>query len=142
MPWLEFNLQAIGLSQIVLALIHLGFERRFAWKEDLKTISRLNQQLMYVHTFFVAFVIFLNGCLSLFAFKALLEPSGLGIAISLGLTIFWALRLFFQFFVFDRSLWIGRGFETVIHLVFGVVWLWYAFSYGLIFLNQNGMFTR
>lgn len=129
MDLLVLNLQAIGISQILLALFHLSFEKQFDWKEDLDTISLLNRQLMYVHTFFVAFAVFLNGLLSLFATRLLLEPSTLTLYILLGLSIFWLARLYVQFFVFDKTLWIGQGFNTVVHVVFGMVWLWYSATY-------------
>ncbi len=129
MDVLELNFRLMGLTQVALALIHLGFERRFEWKRDLAGISLLNRQLMYVHTFFVAFAVFLMGCLNLFAPDALLTPSRLSVWVSVGLTVFWAARLYTQFLVFDRRLWLGRGFETVAHVVFGFAWLWYTASY-------------
>lgn len=123
------NLQAIGISQILLALIHLGFEKRFNWKEDLREVSLLNRQLMYVHTFFIAWFLFLNGLLSLLGARLLLEPSALALYVLLGLSIFWLARLYTQFLVFDKSLWLGQGFNAVVHIVFGAVWAWYSLTY-------------
>ncbi len=135
---LEWNLRILGLTQVVLALMHVDFSRRFAWRKELPALSLINRQLMSVHTFFVAYAVFLNGCLCFFAAPALLERSTLGIAVTAGLTLFWLTRLYFQFFVFDRQLWVGRGFESVAHVVAGLVWLWYSSSFGLVFLIQIG----
>ncbi len=132
MDLLELNFRLMGLTQIALALIHLGFEQRFDWKRDLAGISLLNRQLMYVHTFFVAFAVFLMGCLNLFAPAALLEPSSLSVWVAVGLAVFWAARFYTQFLVFDRRLWLGRGFETLAHVVFGFAWLWYTVSYAIV----------
>lgn len=133
------NLQVIGISQILLALIHIGFEKRFDWKEDLRDISLLNRQLMYVHTFFIAWFLFLNGLLSLFGARLLLEPSALAFSVLLGLAIFWLARLYAQFFVFDKSLWLGQGLNTMIHIVFGMVWLWYSLTYLFISWHHGQM---
>jgi hypothetical protein len=48
----------------------------------------------------------------------LLILSELGHRICLGLGVFWGLRLFFQFFIYSKKLWKGKGFESVAHIVF------------------------
>lgn len=51
-------------------------------------MSLINRQLMYVHAFFIAFVIFLMGLLCLTSANGLLH-AGFGKRISLGLSLFW-----------------------------------------------------
>jgi hypothetical protein len=136
---LEINLRLIGLSQIALALIHLGFDRQFGWKQDLGLIKLINRQLFQVHTFFVAYTIFLIGLLCLFGAQALLANSPLAAWIAGGLFAFWLARFYCQFWVFDKTLWLGQGFNTLIHIVFGFLWVWYSASYGMLFLIQTGM---
>jgi len=126
------NLQVLGISQMVLAFVHLVFESRFDWKRELAPLSLLNRQLMYVHTFFIAFVVFLNGVLSFFAAKHLINPSPLAVYIVSGLSIFWLVRLYSQFFVYKRELWLGKRFETGVHILFSLIWLWYSLSYLLL----------
>lgn len=138
---LEINLRLIGLSQIVLALIHLSFEKRFGWKQDLVSLSLLNRQLFLVHTFFVAYTVFLIGCLCLFGAKALLAPSPLGTWVTGGLFVFWLARLYCQFWVYDTKLWMGHGFNTVVHILSGFLWMWYSITYGLMFLYQIGIIS-
>jgi len=41
--------------------------------------------------------------------------------ISLGLGIFWVLRLFIQFFQYASLLWKGKTFETIIHILFAII---------------------
>lgn len=123
------NLQAIGISQILLALIHLGFEKRFNWKQEFTSLSLLNRQMTYVHTFFIAFTVFLNGLLCFFAAEHLVTPSPLGFYLLFGLSIFWITRLYTQFFVYKTELWRGKTFETTVHIVFSLIWLWYSLSF-------------
>ena len=50
----------------------------------------------------------------------------LGKKISLGLGIFWAIRLFIQFFVYSSDLWKGKKLETSIHILFSIFWTYFS----------------
>lgn len=104
-----------------LALIHVFFPKYFNWKEELKSLNLINRQMMTVHTFFIAFVVFLFGLLCLTSATDLTQTK-LGKTVSFGLGIFWATRLFFQFFVYSSKLWKGKLFETTIHSAFIFLW--------------------
>ena len=110
---------------MILALIHAIFPKYFNWKQELKHLSLINRQMMTVHTFFIAFVVFLFGLLCLTS-AADLTQTKLGKTISFGLGVFWTTRLVFQLFVYSRKLWEGKTFETTIHIVF--IFLWTYFS--------------
>jgi hypothetical protein len=47
-----------------------------------------------------------------------------GKRILLGLAIFWAVRLLVQFFGYSSKLWKGRSFETGVHIVFSLFWIY------------------
>lgn len=108
---------------MALALVHVIFPRYFKWKEELKPLSLINRQMMQVHTFFVALVVFMMGLLSFISTDDLLHTQ-LGKTICLGLGIFWLCRLFFQFFVYSPLLWKGKPFETSVHIVFSLFWMY------------------
>lgn len=127
----EWHLRIAGALQIVLALMHLGFPRRFNWAEELARLSLLNRQMFQVHTLFVCLVLLLIGALSLLAPAALLEPSALSRLVLLGIAIFWAVRLYCQWFVYDPALWRGRTFETTVHAVCTLLWLYLTAVYAL-----------
>lgn len=120
---MELHLKIIGILLIALALIHFVFPKRFNWKQELSSLSLINRQLMYVHSFFIAFVIFLMGLLCLTSANELLNTS-FGKRILLGLAIFWAVRLLVQFFGYSSKLWKGRSFETTVHIVFSIFWIY------------------
>ena len=115
------HLKIIGLLLVVLACIHAIFPRYFDWKNDLAPLNLINRQMMYVHTFFVAFVVFLMGVLCWTSPEDLVQTA-LGKKICFGFGVFWFARLVIQFFGYSTELWRGRTFETVIHVVFGVLW--------------------
>jgi hypothetical protein len=76
---------------------------------------------MYVHTFFIALLLFLIGLLCLTSANELVT-TGLGKKISLGLAIFWIVRLYFQFFGYSSKIWKGKLFETIVHILFSLFW--------------------
>jgi hypothetical protein len=130
---MELHLKIIGTLLIILALIHFFFPKYFNWKQELSSLSIINRQLMYVHSFFIAFVIFLMGLLCLTSANELLSTN-FGKRISLGLAIFWTVRLCVQFFGYSSKTWKGKSFETVIHVVFSIFWTYVSAVFVLAYL--------
>lgn len=120
---MEVHLKIIGVLLMALAAIHISFPKYFNWKKELKYLTLMNRQIMMVHTFFIAFVVFLIGLLCMTSATDLIQTK-LGKTISLGLGIFWATRLIFQLFVYSKKLWKGKVFETTIHIVFTILWIY------------------
>lgn len=118
---MEIHFKIIGILLMLLALMHIFFPKYFNWKEELKSLSLINRQMMTVHTFFIAFVVFLIGLLCLTSATDLTQTK-LGKTISFGLGIFWTTRLFFQLFIYTPKLWKGKTFETTIHVLFSLLW--------------------
>jgi hypothetical protein len=128
---MELHLKIIGWVLVVLAFVHLDFPRRFNWKEELQSLSLINRQMMQVHTFFVAFFVALIGILCLYSTTDLINTV-LGKQISFGLFIFWGVRFVFQFFVYSPKLWKGKPFESTIHILFSILWLYISSVFFLI----------
>jgi len=118
---METHLKVIGSLLIVLALIHVVFPKYFNWKQELSALSLANRQIMYVHSFFIAFVVLLLGVLCLTSSAELINTA-LGKRVSLGIGLFWGVRLLVQFFGYSSKLWKGKPFETAVHIVFAVFW--------------------
>ena len=131
---MELQLKIIGLFLIVLSVIHVFFPKYFDWGEELSGLSTINRQMMYIHTFFIALVVLLMGVLCLTSPDQLLETT-LGKRVSLGLGIFWAARLYIQFFGYSKELWKGKKFETVIHVFFSFLWAYFSFIFIKIWLG-------
>lgn len=125
---MEIHFKIIGVLLIALALVHIVFPKYFNWKEELKSLSLINRQMINVHTLFIALTVFLMGLLCLTCTSELIETN-LGKKISLGLGIFWTIRLFVQVFVYSRELWKGKIFETMVHIVFSLFWTYLSFMF-------------
>src|SRR5688572_20047404 len=130
---MELHLKIIGILLIILAVIHVIFPKYLNWKEDLKPLSIINRQLMYVHSFFIALVILLLGVLCLSSANELIDTI-LGKRISLGLGIFWTTRLIIQFFGYSSKLWKGKTFETSVHVISSILWTYLSVIFTLIYL--------
>ncbi len=130
---MELNIKIAGIFMILLSLMHIGFPRYFKWEIELKKVSLINKQLMEVHTFFVAFTVFLMGILCMISSNDLIN-SMLGRRISMGLGVFRGLRLFIQLFGFSSSLWKGKTFETSMHFLFTIIWIYFTISFLILFL--------
>mgnify|MGYP003529911487 CR=1 FL=1 len=131
---MELHLKIIGILLIVLAFIHVIFPKYFNWKKELASLSLINNQMMYVHTFFVAITVFLMGLLCFFCAEDI-TTTRLGKQLSLGLFVFWGLRLLFQFFVYSSKLWKGKSFETAMHIIFSLLWIYLTTIFLLIYLR-------
>ncbi|MFK7906106.1 MAG: hypothetical protein AB8B69_13325 [Chitinophagales bacterium] len=129
---MELHLEIIGSLLIVLALVHVIFPRYFNWKSEFHLVSLINRQMMYVHTFFLALVVFLMGFLCLSSAKEIIDTS-LGNKIALGFAIFWTTRLVIQFFGYSSELWKGKNFETIVHILFSILWTYMSGVFWLIY---------
>ena len=120
---MELHLNIIGFALIPLALIHVIFPKYFKWKEELKSLSLMNRQMMTVHTFFVALIVLLMGVLLVTSAHYIVSTKQ-GNHIALGFAIFWSARLLTQFFWYSSKLWKGKAFETIVHIVFSLAWVY------------------
>ncbi len=125
---MELHLRVIGGALVVLALLHAAFKRYFNWRQEFAPVSLINRQMMYVHTFFVAFAVLLMGLLCLTSAPELVGTP-LGRRVLLGFGIFWFARLLIQFFGYSKALWQGKRFETGVHVVFAVFWSYLSFVF-------------
>jgi hypothetical protein len=123
-------LKTAGGILVGLAVLHAFFPIYFKWRDELRSITPLTRQIHYIHTFFIALIVLLNGLLYLTCTKDLLTTA-LGHRISLGFFIFWACRLILQFFGYSSSLWRGKPFETAMHVLFSLLWLFLTLVFGV-----------
>lgn len=122
---METHLKIVGSLLIVLSLMHMIIPKYFKWEQELSSLSLITKQILYVHTFFIAFIVLLMGLLCLnYSHELVYDPFGR--VISLGLFGFWLTRLIFQFFVYSPKVWRGKGFETVMHVVFAMTWFYFT----------------
>jgi hypothetical protein len=133
---MEIHLKITGSLFVVLSFIHIIFPSYFSWKKELCTLSIMNRQMMYVHSFFIAFTVMLMGILCITSAQELIETQ-LGRKIVFGLFIFWVVRLVFQIFVYSPELWRSKKFETLMHITFTIFWLYVSTVFLFAFLGRQ-----
>ena len=131
---MELQIKIIGLILIVLALIHVIFPKYFNWKNELISLSLINRQMVYVHSFFIALTVLLMGFLCLTSAHEIITTS-LGKRISFGLAIFWFSRLLIQLFGYSPKLWKGKKLETFVHMAFCLFWIYFTMLFAIIWLS-------
>ncbi len=133
---LKLCLQIVGVLMFALVLVNVEAARRLKWRDELQKVSLLTRQVFFVHMGFIILLLAMFGALSLFFANALIEQSLAGRVLTDGLALFWTVRLFTQWFVYDRKLWIGHRFNTSVHILFTGVWGFFAGTYGAAFVQQ------
>ncbi len=118
---MESHIKAAGVAMIILAMTHVAFPRYFNWRDEFASLSLINREMAYVHTFFIALMLLLLGVLSVTSAKDLISTD-LGHRICLGIGVFWSARLIIQLFGYSSKLWRRKYFETSVHIVFLVLW--------------------
>jgi hypothetical protein len=131
---MELQLKIIGVILIVLALVHGIFPRYFDWERELSSVSLINRQMMWVHTFFIALSLVFMGLLCITSAEDLVGTS-LGRKVCLGLGVFWFARLLIQFFGYSPELWRGKPFETIVHILFAILWAYMSATFLIVYWN-------
>lgn len=129
-----FHLKIIGVILIVLSLVHGGFPKYFKWRDECGSLSLINRQMMYVHTFFLGLILLMMGIICLISADEIIETA-LGKKLALGFGVFWGFRWLFQFFVYKPELWKGKLFETTIHILFALLWTYFTAIFLLIYFS-------
>jgi len=134
---MEINLNIVGCLLITLALLHIIFPRYFNWTNELRSVSLVNRQMMYIHTFFIALALFLMGLLCLTSAQQIIKTE-LGNKISFGFGIFWLARLIIQFFGYSPILWKGKRLESAIHIAFSILWIYLSVVFFYVYYKPMG----
>jgi hypothetical protein len=115
-------LRIAGIGLIALALLHFPMATKLGWREDAARLSPMNASVFHVHTFFVCLVLVMMGLPCVIQPEVFLVPSKAGAWVTWSIALFWALRLYCQFFVYRADLWRGKRMETTMHWIFTAIW--------------------
>src|SRR5688500_5618087 len=127
---LVIHLRVVGVAMLLLVVMNIvDVPRRFRWKEEMASLSLLNRQIFQVHAAFICIVLMLFAALTLALPRELLQPTPLARAVVGGVGTFWFLRLLTQCFVYDRRIWRGSRFYTVMHIFFTALWIYFTATF-------------
>ena len=118
------HLRLVGVVMASLVVVNLMVPGRFHWREEMSRLSLVNRQIFQAHSVFLVLTLALFSALLLTCGTALLEPTRLSRAVLFGLTVFWGLRMLMQWYFYSPLIWRGHRFNTVVHYVFSIVWVY------------------
>src|SRR3954466_15514222 len=116
-------LRVCGSCLLGLFVLNFFVPKRFKWAEELPRLSRLNRRIFQVHAIFIALILLMMGLLLVTLPRGLIAPDPLARAVCAGLAVFWTVRLWMQWFLYDAELWRGKTFATVMHFAFTGLWV-------------------
>jgi hypothetical protein len=119
-------LRIAGVMLLLLATMHAPIGRRLKWGEESLLLSPVNGAVFRVHTLFVCLILILMGLPCLADPWVFLERNRAGAWLAWTFAAFWTMRLYAQWFVFPRTLWLGKRLETKVHFIFTAIWIFLA----------------
>lgn len=135
------NLQELiflgGVLHFGILLASAAVPQVLDWRQALRPLDRLFQQLIWVHGAFIVLVIIGFGLISVVYCEALATGTPLARGICCFIAVFWAARLAVQFFVFD-----AKGHLKTLALKTGYHGLKVVFAYHVIVYTWAAIIKR
>jgi hypothetical protein len=139
---LEILLRVAGAGLILLAILHIPIGRKLRWSEDSRQLTPANRSIFHVHTFFICLVMVMMGLPSILDPSVFTASSRAGSWLVWSISVFWAIRLYFQWFVYPADLWRGKRLETALHAWFTFVWAALAALFATCGMLQAGWISE
>ena len=119
---LAILLRIAGSGLLLLAALHVPIGRHLKWREDAARLTPVNEAVFHVHAFFICVMLVMMALPCVFDPRVFLEKSRGGAWLAWSFAVFWAIRLYFQGFVYPIDLWRGKRMETWVHGWFTFIW--------------------
>ena len=123
---LSISLRIAGATLLILAALHWPISRRLKWNQESLLLSPVNAAIFRVHAFFIFLILVLMGVPCIADPRVFLETNRAGGWLAWTFAVFWTARLWVQWFIFPRALWVGKRFETRVHFTFTAIWIFLA----------------
>jgi len=121
---LELAIRIAGIGMLSLYFANRAAPKLLGWAEQLAAVRPLTRQIFWTYAAYISSTNSLMGLLCLFGPSWLLDGSGLAIAVSSYIFVYWAARILVQFTYYDRTD-VPKGALTT----YGEVYLVGSFAY-------------
>ncbi|CAN5494482.1 hypothetical protein BH11CYA1_BH11CYA1_13040 [soil metagenome] len=125
---------------VAVCLAHFYLAHLLDWKNDMKTLKPINQQVFFAHTMFLTIGMAMLGLVCIFCPHELINKSTLGAISALCFALCWLSRLIFQFVVFTSAFAEDTRLEKVLRLAGTLLWLFLTLLFSLLFAYQIGCY--
>lgn len=133
------GVQVAGVTMTVLALGHVYIAKLLNWKEDLKNLTPINEQVFYAHTLFIANGLLLLGLVLIFVPSVLVERTLLAMIADGCFALCWLVRLIFQFACFTGKVHANKTIDSGLRILGTLLWTFYTVLFTSLFLYQYGV---
>jgi hypothetical protein len=123
---LDILLRIAGTVLLLLAALHWPISRSLKWRQESLLLSPANAAVFRVHAVFICLILVLMGLPCIAEPRVFLERTRAGGWLAWTFAAFWTARLYIQWFVFPRTLWLGKRFETRVHFTCTAIWIFLA----------------
>lgn len=123
---LAILLRIAGAVLLLLAALHGPIGRKLKWCEESLLLSPVNAAVFRVHAHFICLILILMALPCIADPWVFLERNRASSWLACTFAAFWIARLYVQWFVFPRTLWLGKRFETNVHFIFTAIWIFLA----------------
>lgn len=124
---------------VALALMHFYLARLLGWKEDLKKLKPINEQVFNAHTIFLTGGVFLLGLSCLIFPVALTARSQLGMVASICFAMCWLSRLICQIVLFTAPISEDTKLDALLRVAGTLLWIFYTALFSVLFAFQIGV---
>lgn len=135
---LNLLLPVAGVAMISVCLGHFYLARLLDWKNDMKTLKPINQQVFFAHTMFLTIGMAMLGLVCIFYPLELTTKSTLGAISALCFALCWLSRLIFQFVVFTSPFAEDTRLEQRLRWAGTLLWFCLTLLFSLLFAFQIG----
>ena len=100
---IQLLIELCGIGHVLLALGSLAIPKMLDWKAAFASTPLLIKQMFWTYAGYILLINLFFGVVSFFLAEELLSGSGLAVALTLLIALYWIARLFIQFLYFDKS---------------------------------------
>jgi hypothetical protein len=101
---LELLVRLAGIGQLALVAVSpILIPRILRWHDELAPLRPLTRQIFWTYAAYILCFNLAFGLISTFAPSLLIDPSPLAVLVSAFIAVYWIVRIFVQFFYYDRS---------------------------------------
>lgn len=135
---LEFCVFLGGIGMLMLSLGSLIIPKLLNWNKEVRKMLLLHQQIFWTYALYILGMNLFFSIISIVAPGALINGSFLATALSLYIFLYWAGRIFIQFFYFDKSDLPEKTIYSVGEVLLLIAFFYFAVVYGWAFIyNLN-----
>ena len=135
---LQIAIILAGVGQLILVLASVAIPHCLEWKKPLGSLPLLLRQLFWTYAGYILGMHLFFGLVSAFGSELLMDSTAQAALLCGLMMIWWGVRIFLQFFCFDRSGIPSTRFNKMAEAMLVALFLFLALTYGAALAKNLG----